>query len=73
MKSRKAGNPLEWRGTRGMDIKINQKVKEIGSKYCEIILKKMGNEKNHSGEDLQEINESIRILNHITRMIDKGL
>lgn len=57
-----------------MEEKNNFKtlLNEIGVNYATIILKKIQDEKNHSGENFQELNEGIRILNHINGMIGKA-
>ncbi len=48
------------------------KILNIGVKYGEVIEKKLSEEKNHSGAGFEEINDGIRILNHLVGMILKN-
>lgn len=47
------------------------KVLCIAIKYAEIIDDKLTKEENHSGYELEEINDGIRILSHLSGMIQK--
>ena len=47
------------------------KVLCIAIKYAEIIDDKLSKEENHSRYELEEINDGIRILSHLSGMIQK--
>lgn len=47
------------------------KVLRIAIKYAEILESKLAEKENHSGFELEEINDGIRILSHLSGMIQK--
>lgn len=47
------------------------KVLDIAIKYAEIIENRLAKKENHSGFELEEINDGIRILSHLSGMIQK--
>lgn len=50
---------------------FDDKVLSIAIKYAAIIDKKLNEKGNHSGFELEEINDGIRILSHLSGMIQK--